>query len=238
MSDGVKNKAGGLGSVPRVYEVGYASPPKETRFKPGQSGNPRGRPRGSKNKSQPPGLHEERLKAILMDEAYRTITVNDGPRQVSVPMAQAVVRSLALNAVKGNQRAQRLFTELVGSVERENRRLHDEWLDVATTYKIEWDRELERRKRLGITGPEPLPHPDNVLINYRTGQVEIRGPMTKEEKAELDLWTSRKADFEAEKQELERELSGKIRPKMKAVYEEELRQTERVLEVIRRVVPD
>jgi len=29
--------------------VGYGSPPVATRFKPGRSGNPRGRPRGSKN---------------------------------------------------------------------------------------------------------------------------------------------------------------------------------------------
>lgn len=31
------------------YDVGYARPPKETRFQSGQSGNPRGRPRGSRN---------------------------------------------------------------------------------------------------------------------------------------------------------------------------------------------
>src|ERR687895_752633 len=30
--------------------VGYANPPKSTRFKPGQSGNPRGRPRGSQSR--------------------------------------------------------------------------------------------------------------------------------------------------------------------------------------------
>ena len=31
------------------YEVGYGKPPKHTRFQPGQSGNPRGRPKGTKN---------------------------------------------------------------------------------------------------------------------------------------------------------------------------------------------
>jgi hypothetical protein len=33
----------------RDYEVGYGRPPRHTRFKPGRSGNPRGRPSGSKN---------------------------------------------------------------------------------------------------------------------------------------------------------------------------------------------
>lgn len=30
------------------YDVGYAKPPVGTRFKPGQSGNPKGRPRGQR----------------------------------------------------------------------------------------------------------------------------------------------------------------------------------------------
>lgn len=31
------------------YEIGYGHPPKSTRFKPGQSGNTKGRPKGSTN---------------------------------------------------------------------------------------------------------------------------------------------------------------------------------------------
>jgi len=34
---------------PGVEEVGYRNPPRRTRFKRGQSGNPKGRPRGSRN---------------------------------------------------------------------------------------------------------------------------------------------------------------------------------------------
>ena len=33
----------------RDYKVGYKKPPLHSRFKKGQSGNPRGRPRGAKN---------------------------------------------------------------------------------------------------------------------------------------------------------------------------------------------
>jgi hypothetical protein len=35
----------------RDYEVGYGRPPRHTRFELGRSGNPRGRPGGSKNLS-------------------------------------------------------------------------------------------------------------------------------------------------------------------------------------------
>jgi hypothetical protein len=50
-----------LSRRPGDYEVGYAKPPVKTRFAPGQSGNPRGRPKGSKNRKGLPSLNEERL---------------------------------------------------------------------------------------------------------------------------------------------------------------------------------
>jgi Family of unknown function (DUF5681) len=57
------------------YEVGYARPPSANRFKKGQSGNPYGRPRGAKNRRPP--LNEQRMKTIILDEAYRKITLNE-----------------------------------------------------------------------------------------------------------------------------------------------------------------
>ena len=171
--------------VPQDYEVGYAKPPADTRFKPGQSGNPRGRPKGSKNKR--PGLNEERLKDIILDEAYRGITVRDGERNVTMPMAQAIVRSMAVNAAKGHHRAQRLFAELLAGTESARRMLNDRWLETAIEYKVEWDKELRRRDRLGIVDlPEPLPHPDHVEIDLHQGTARVIGPSTKEEKAAVD----------------------------------------------------
>jgi hypothetical protein len=58
--------------------------------------------------------------------------------------------------------------------------------DAVLDYKLKWDEELERRKRLGITGPAPLPHPDYLHLNFRTSEVPFVGPLTKEEKARWD----------------------------------------------------
>jgi hypothetical protein len=215
-----------------VYDVGYGKPPAVTRFKSRKSGNPRGRPKGSANKVKKPALNEERMKSILLDEAYRTIKVNEGTGQISVPMAQAVIRSLAVNAVKGNQRAQRLFTELLFTTERENKRLHEEWLNTAISYKVEWERELARRERLGIIAPDPLPHPDHVVIDMRSGQVAIKGPMSKEEKVQWDIWHDHQALMRTE---LEEYKAAAARTKSSARLQElnaEIAKTEHVLEIM------
>jgi hypothetical protein len=44
---------------------------------------------------------------------------------------------------------------------------------------------LRRREELGISGPAPLPHPDDLIINARTENVTIREPLIESEK---DLW--------------------------------------------------
>ena len=58
------------------YKVGYGKPPKASRFKPGTSGNPGGRPKGSG--SAKPADVVEQIKALVLEEAYRPIQIRDG----------------------------------------------------------------------------------------------------------------------------------------------------------------
>src|SRR5207244_10457945 len=53
-------------SDPASYEVGYGRPPQHSRFKPGQSGNIKGRPKGSKS-----------LKAILEEALSSSVTITE-----------------------------------------------------------------------------------------------------------------------------------------------------------------
>ena len=84
------------GKLPRHAgcEVGYGKPPAESRFKPGQSGNPGGRPKGSRNRKTSP--EQEDLRSIFYKEANRRVPIDDGGRRVKIPMAQLVMRSIAV----------------------------------------------------------------------------------------------------------------------------------------------
>jgi hypothetical protein len=215
----------------KPYPVGHGKPPEDTRFKSGQSGNPKGRPKGRKNRPEAP--QHERLKSIILDEAYRAIKVNDGSKQVSVPMAQAIIRSLAVTAAKGNTRAQKLFSELLANTELSNKRADDDWLQTMIKYKSDWEMELERRKLQGITSlPDPLPHPDDIIVDFRTGKIEVRGPMSNEELIDLQKWLEQKNALEKELKYLTENPSNPEFEGLDELLKEEIAYTRKVISII------
>ena len=82
--------------------VGYGSPPVTTRFKPGQSGNPGGRPKKVKG-----------LKAELLDELAELTDVSEGGRNLEITKARAIAKSIVRAAAGGNLRATTALLSLV-----------------------------------------------------------------------------------------------------------------------------
>jgi hypothetical protein len=82
------------------YKVGPGHPPKEYRFKPGQSGNPR----GAKRKPKPMAPD---LKAALERALHEPIKLKQGERQRTMTMAEAGIKQLVAQFVKGNHQARR-----------------------------------------------------------------------------------------------------------------------------------
>jgi hypothetical protein len=74
--------------------VGYQNPPVETRFKPGVSGNPKGRPKGSHNL-------RTAIRKIYMDK----VVMWEGEKSRSVTRFEALLRKQLESALKGNERA-------------------------------------------------------------------------------------------------------------------------------------
>jgi hypothetical protein len=92
------------------YKVGPGHPPKEYRFKPGQSGNPKGLKR--KPKPMAPDL-----KAALERALREPIKLKQGERERTMTMAEAGIKQLVAQFVKGNHQARRdliVLAEKVG----------------------------------------------------------------------------------------------------------------------------
>ena len=81
--------------------VGFKNPPVASRFKPGTSGNPKGRPKGVRN-----------LKDDLRDELGELIVVNDGNAERTISRQRAFIKALVDQAVAGDLRAATILATL------------------------------------------------------------------------------------------------------------------------------
>lgn len=76
------------------YDVGYGKPPRSTRFKPGQSGNPRGRP--PKNKD---------IQTIIKDTLFSPMTIRENGRARSLPKIEVFMMLIMKEALQGDAAA-------------------------------------------------------------------------------------------------------------------------------------
>ena len=96
------------------YAVGYGKPPLHTRFRPGESGNPGGRPKRAVSPVR-------RARALALEEAYRIVTAG-GADGVPMPAIQAIIRRQIALAMNGNGPAQRAIIAAVAAIEDDEAR--------------------------------------------------------------------------------------------------------------------
>ena len=93
---------------PGDYEVGYGKPPVHAQFKPGHSGNSKGRRKGIRN-------FQTDLRTEL--NALVTVTLDGQPRKVSRQLATVLV--LIKKALNGDIRAGKLVFDLAQTLDKE-----------------------------------------------------------------------------------------------------------------------
>jgi hypothetical protein len=99
--NGAGGKNGGVGSGGDDDNVGYGRPPRHSRFKPGTSGNPKGRPR-----------KDHSIRSILKTLGNETATVPTENGDVTMTSNEWMLRSLRQRAMKGDNRATTIYLEL------------------------------------------------------------------------------------------------------------------------------
>jgi hypothetical protein len=91
------------------YEVGYGRPPRASRFAKGKSGNPNGRPKGSKN-----------LSTVVLRESRQRVRINGPSGARTLSKLEAAVRQVSNKAAQGDLRASRDLFSLVQHSEAES----------------------------------------------------------------------------------------------------------------------
>ena len=133
--------------------VGYGKPPKRTRWKKGQSGNPRGRAKGSRG-----------LKADLHAELSSRMEIQMNGKRVSGTKQQLMLKTLSARAAAGDVRSIKALIDLVMQVfgsddrGREAKRLskHDQQiLDQLLEASGNPDKGQKEEGALGLDGDAP-----------------------------------------------------------------------------------
>jgi len=83
-----------LTNASKNYEVGKGQPPLETRWRPGQSGNPKGRRKGRKN-----------LATVFREEMSQKVPIIENGQHRTITKAEATIKQLINSATKGNSKA-------------------------------------------------------------------------------------------------------------------------------------
>jgi hypothetical protein len=158
---------------------GYGNPPAEHRFKPGRSGNPRGRPR--KKRPETPKMAEKSFHGQLEQELSRKLTLMENGEPIELPASQAIARAMIATALKGSRLAQAKLYKIKTEQEEkaaEQAREHYVW---CLTQKYKGEAAMKAAQEQGLPAPELYPHPEDIIVDPTSWRARVLGPVAAED---------------------------------------------------------
>ncbi len=121
---------------PQPDQVGYGRPPIATRFRPGKSGNPRGRPKGARN-----------LASVVAAAIGERVAITENGQRRRITKLDAAIKQLVNRAASGEVKATQLLLQLVQAGEaKPDQRMGSEIGEADALVLAELSRRLQKRE--------------------------------------------------------------------------------------------
>lgn len=127
------------------YSIGYGKPPKHSQFKKGQSGNPNGRPRKSRN-----------LRTLIQEELETPVILQENGQQIKTTKAAAMSKRIVNKALSGDPRAIQTLIRMMPQEQQD---------DVVELSDDDLAAFIDLRQRIEVDHEVRLQHADTVSVN-------------------------------------------------------------------------
>ena len=145
------------------HEVGYRRPPKKTQFKPGQSGNPNGRPKGEKN-----------METIIRRELDRRAPITENGKHKQVSKREIAIRQQVNKAAAGDLKSAGFVLGLDAAASEKKAETSQVFSREADLQTFEELRERIRRRNDSISAEGSTSPPDESGTPQATAESETK----------------------------------------------------------------
>lgn len=122
---------------------GYKNPPHHSRWKPGQSGNPKGRPKKDRSLHS---ISNEHLHEIIINAGLMPMDYMEKGQKKSSTKLHLILTQLTTKAAGGDMRATKLYIQLMAASTTTKDKIRHEWILEWTKMK---DKILEVQNKKG-----------------------------------------------------------------------------------------